>query len=134
MAFPLSARSFDWLKVGSGIPEDGDLIAFMCRPLTREQVLERRDRFGLTGEPVTDRQHYMCIYWDEDTRRCGIYEQRPQLCRGYPGYGSGGPEHVCEHGCDCIGEDVPSRYPPPPYMPSGALHHRTKGETDETPP
>ena len=27
---------------------------------------------------------YTCGSWDESTGRCRAYEQRPQMCRGYP--------------------------------------------------
>ena len=27
----------------------------------------------------------ICVFFDQDTRRCGIYEARPQTCRDYPG-------------------------------------------------
>jgi Fe-S-cluster containining protein len=80
---------------------EGDVIRDMRIELTPEQVRERWARFIGTDLPYdpedyvgTDMAQYTCRNWDEDTRLCTIYEQRPIMCRGYP-YGQ-----LCSHGCD----------------------------------
>jgi len=99
--------------LASGL-QDGDLLGFMLRELTHDEAVERQERFGAyPGRELGDRQFYKCIYWDEDTRLCGAYGNRPQMCSEYPYpwqpgntdavgqcVGIGG---VCEHGCDCKG-------------------------------
>jgi Fe-S-cluster containining protein len=111
VAFPLSC-SKDWL--GSTRAQDGDLLAFMLREITVQEAADRRARFGV-DKPVRDtgQQWFRCIYWDEETRLCGAYENRPAMCRDYPYPPTprtcdklGRPQEgagVCEHGCDCQG-------------------------------
>lgn len=31
------------------------------------------------GEPL-----FHCSFWDKDTRKCGIYDRRPQMCSKFP--------------------------------------------------
>jgi Fe-S-cluster containining protein len=107
-AFPMGASN----KNGSALGElgllarlwvdpditDGLDILAMIVPLTHEEAIERRARFGgnqLDVDP--EAQYYRCVHWDEDTRLCRNYENRPGMCRDYP-YGNG-----CDHGCDCEG-------------------------------
>lgn len=71
------------------------MLGFMLRSLTFVEVLERDQTFGVTRERDSESAYYRCIYWDETTRLCGAYENRPEMCRSYP-YGK-----ACEHGCDC---------------------------------
>lgn len=90
-------------------PKTGNLlnqaeqIAAMVIPLTPKQARERYVEFGGDLDdasfPWSSRgHHFTCRRWDEDTRLCTIYEDRPEMCRGYP-YGE-----PCAHGCDCVGE------------------------------
>src|ERR1035441_4571190 len=93
------------------------MVAFMLRPLSTEQAEARRLEFGIDKAVQPDAQHYKCIYWDEDTRLCGAYGDRPQMCSEYPypltpantdAWGRTKNEHgigagVCDHGCDCKG-------------------------------
>lgn len=100
MAFPVGA-SKDMLR--SGTVEDGDIIGFMLRELTLDEARERRQHFGV-ALPVEDAYgpYYRCIYWDESTRLCGAYGDRPRMCRDYP-YPLPGDPAKCEHGCSCEG-------------------------------
>jgi Fe-S-cluster containining protein len=61
--------------------------------LSEEEAEERIERFGLTfynhsAAGVTENsgsgELYKCRHWDEVTGLCGIYEDRPQMCRDYP--------------------------------------------------
>jgi Fe-S-cluster containining protein len=121
VAFPIGA-TLDHCRSGgyrAGIPQvmDGDLLGFMLRELTTEQAIERRERFGVTQPIDPGVTYYRCVYWDEDTRRCGAYENRPAyMCGEYPYPPTPGrcdrlgrPEGiagVCEHGCDCQGSPL----------------------------
>lgn len=90
---------------------DGDLLRFMCRPMTDEEVAERIKR--LYDEDFVDPwpgvQRYRCIYWDEATSLCTIYDHRPAMCSDYP-YPLNADFHTadptagqCVHGCSCQG-------------------------------
>jgi Fe-S-cluster containining protein len=76
---------------------DGSQIADMLIPLTPKEARKRYEKFsGRTTGAYTwkHRGHWFtCKNWDEETRLCKIYEDRPQMCRDYP-YGK-----ECQHGC-----------------------------------
>lgn len=68
----------------------------MLIPLTRRQVRDRRAKFGVKHTPMSpDAEGYLykCRHWDEDTRLCKIYAQRPKMCRDFP------YEKPCGYGC-----------------------------------
>lgn len=115
VAFPVNV-TLDTLRAGRPMrprtldDADFDLLGFMLRPLTHEEATARRERFGV-AKPVGDEQQYRCIYWDEETRLCTIYADRPHVCRDYP-HGRG-----CKHGCDCTdGTPTPARSPRSPEV------------------
>lgn len=64
----------DFILTGVMKWEDLDKIAPMVIPLDDE---------GLEGESEKG-YWYTCKHWDQETRLCKIYEQRPQMCRNYP--------------------------------------------------
>lgn len=70
-------------------------IADMLIPLTPEQARFRHGQHDTGYERIkyANRQWYTCKHWDEDTKLCGAYEQRPRMCRDFP------YEGTCEHGC-----------------------------------
>ena len=79
-------------------------IATMVIPLTPKQANERLLEFD-GAEPGErpfrwrDRgHHFTCRHWDEETRLCTIYPDRPNMCRDFP-YGKG-----CQYGCGCEGQ------------------------------
>lgn len=80
---------------------DGEQIADMIIPLTPKEARERYERFA--GKPTNAfpwkwrGHHFTCKNWDEETRLCRIYEDRPMMCRDYP-YGQ-----ECQHGCGYCG-------------------------------
>ena len=90
----------DWVRGGRVI--DGDLIGFMLRPLSDEELWARRERYGLSLPREESEVYYRCVYWDEETRLCGAYANRPDMCRDYP-YPLTRGDAGCEHGCDCKG-------------------------------
>jgi Fe-S-cluster containining protein len=78
---------------------DGEKVLDMLTEITPRQARYRRGKFGVGFPAGGDKQRwYRCRHWNERTRLCGIYEERPQMCRDYPGYGEGGK---CSFGCDC---------------------------------
>lgn len=94
-AFYIPTHKDDFAKV---IPETPDdiTIRHMLIPLTRVEVRDRREQFGIDfGLPPknTAGHWYKCRHWNEETRLCGIYEQRPKMCRDFP------YEKKCEYGC-----------------------------------
>ena len=79
---------------------DGEYLADMLIPLTLEEAQERAEKFGI--RPPSYETHgrlgwnentplYTCKHWDEETRLCSAYEDRPKMCRDFP-YGQ-----ICEH-------------------------------------
>ena len=82
----------DWTKV-----TDGAYIQDMLIPLTRRQSLRRWRKFVSKERPLPewgdDQTAATCKHWDEESRLCGAYEDRPDMCRDYP-YGN-----ACSHGC-----------------------------------
>jgi Fe-S-cluster containining protein len=94
VAFPISC-TLEELRERDTIEDQVDLLAMLV-PLTHEEAADRRARFGVEL-PVRDEDpaYFRCVHWDETTRLCGNYENRPGMCRWYP------YEQRCEHGCDC---------------------------------
>jgi Fe-S-cluster containining protein len=73
-------------------------IADMVIPLTHRQAVARSRKFGSTcvikATPAGPNSGwYACRNWDEETRLCTIYEDRPSMCRDYP------YDRECRHGC-----------------------------------
>jgi Fe-S-cluster containining protein len=65
---------------------DGRMIAQMLVPLSREQIEERMERFDIPASMVTGDHSNMftCKHWDEETKLCTVYENRPEMCAAYP--------------------------------------------------
>lgn len=106
-AFCLSG-SLDQVRNGRVV--DGDIVGFMLRPVSTDEATARLHKFaGRTNQAEPTRQYYKCIYWDEDTRLCTAYDNRPAMCKEYP-YPPiptrdtlAGLCGECEYGCDCKG-------------------------------
>ena len=84
--------------VATGRVVDGQQILDMLIPLTPKEARERNVEHGGpgTGFPWSARgHHFTCRHWDEGTGLCGIYEDRPGMCRDYP-YGK-----PCPLNADC---------------------------------
>jgi len=70
-------------------------ILGMIVPLTHEEAVERAHRLAGLPEDASLSEgvpHFACRHWDEETRLCTIYDQRPWMCRTYPSV-------KCGHGC-----------------------------------
>lgn len=107
VAFPIGGAGTTLDFVRNSRVRDGDLLGFMLRQLTHDEAVERRQRFGVKLPVYPDTVYYRCIYWDESTRLCTAYRDRPEMCSDYPYPLNGGrgfeSEGTCEHGCDCQG-------------------------------
>lgn len=92
-----------WLWVNQDAEDGLDLLAMLV-PISYEEACERWDRLtGAEGRrPDEPAEHYFrCVHWDETTRLCTNYENRPGMCRWFP-YG-----RQCEYGCDCDCDRAP---------------------------
>lgn len=57
-------------------------------PLTPAEALARQPTLEAFGVREGDGHHYFkCMRFDEATNKCTDYENRPGVCRGFPGYG-----------------------------------------------
>ena len=85
---------------------DGDTLHEMLIPLSRQKATARAKKFGVGTDMWKGSKHqvYMCRFWDEETRLCGIYERRPQMCRDYP------YDHACTQEDCCYVPDDKTRY------------------------
>lgn len=96
-------------RIDVPVVRDGDMLGFMLREITREEAQARAEKFGVGMPEDLSKRLYKCIYWNEDTRLCGAYENRPAMCSEYPYPLSElhEPERMhagkCDHGCDCKG-------------------------------
>ena len=93
--FPMNPRELRDRAEGDDLK-----LADMLIELTPEEAEARMAQFDvdspMAGERVSlTHPMYACRHWDEDTRLCGIYDDRPQMCAGYP---YAGP---CQHNCKC---------------------------------
>ena len=79
---------------------DGEVIADMVIPLSVAEANERLEHFGTDREylPQWEGHVYTCRHFDDRTRLCAIYEERPQMCRDYPHSNDGGCEFQCGYG------------------------------------
>ena len=89
--------------------EERDFIMDMVIPLSYDEALARAAKFGVPVEsipkPRSGWSPYTCRHWDEETRLCTVYEQRPRMCRDFP---YDGP---CRMGCDyCAPPEVQEEY------------------------
>ena len=84
-------------RARAGKLQDGEFIADMVIPLTPKEARERSQRFGgKLATPWKLRGHYFaCRHWDEQTRLCTVYDQRPRMCSGYP------YDEPCDLGARC---------------------------------
>lgn len=79
-------------------------ILGMIEPLTPLEAANRRAQFGNTHPVSSEEKYFKCRHWNETTRLCSKYYERPWLCRTYPNSDKG-----CEHGCDCKGTPLETK-------------------------
>jgi Fe-S-cluster containining protein len=88
--FPVGGLTYAELEARYYRIKDGATIFDMVRPLAPEEARTRAATFGVS---VPSQSAFMCVRWDEETRRCTRYEERPEMCSDYPYAGE------CDHGC-----------------------------------
>lgn len=83
-------------------PDQDRFLADMLVALTPDEAVERAERFNVTPPEGFDLREwaeygpsYTCRHWDEETGLCGVYEDRPEMCKEYPYAGK------CQHDCAC---------------------------------
>lgn len=82
------AADWDVLRDGNGV--DTLMIADMLIPLSHDEARERAALFGINPEFIDKAiaagsdELYTCRNWNEETRECGVYEARPDMCASYP--------------------------------------------------
>lgn len=84
---PVEATMDDLIRMEVITPfEAGEKVRRIVRKLKKEGVVEshnpRRNIFTLARRPNSD-----CIFLDPQSRRCTIYEKRPEICRNHPQVG-----------------------------------------------
>jgi Fe-S-cluster containining protein len=106
VAFYLTASHDALDEIREGM-RDGEQIADMVVPLSLAEANERLERFGSGRqyEPESEGHLYTCRHFDDATRLCTIYDDRPEMCRDYP-YATG-----CEFGCGyCSAADIVGKW------------------------
>ena len=99
-------------QIERGTWADKDYIADMIIPLTAKQARERIARFNMP--PTGDLRKFTgkiftCRHWNEETRLCGAYENRPTMCRDFP------YAQPCHQGCSYRpSADIIQKYAPVP--------------------
>lgn len=92
--FPLA--SADRMRAGTSTDVEAPFILDMIVPLSPDEAAARYVQLGYGPIPELLEGRvdlYTCRHWSEETRLCGVYEQRPVMCRDYP------YNHPCERGC-----------------------------------
>lgn len=94
--FPMHLEQTQFAMRKGRQKRDIEYIADMLIPLTRRQALARSRRLGYGDPPKYGKNYglFTCRHWDEQTRLCTAYDERPDMCRDYPYVG-----RSCERGC-----------------------------------
>lgn len=82
---------------------ESQFLVDMLIELSPDEAYERATRFDIAprNEALDLRDWcdrapvYTCRHWDEETGLCGVYEDRPRMCRDFP-YG-----RRCDYDCNC---------------------------------
>lgn len=96
---------------------DAEFLADMLIPLSLIEAAERMDRLGVEphwsdssafdwdGRSLSqpERRLMTCRHWDETTRLCTAYENRPEMCRDYP-YDDAACDYQCGYSLGTVGQ------------------------------
>ena len=64
---------------------DRELVCAMLIPLSPRRMKARSARFQIRlAKEEKGEGYFTCTHWDEQTRLCKIYEDRPRMCREFP--------------------------------------------------
>lgn len=95
----------------SRMERDALYIADMLVPLSPSQAIQRFQDFGFAPDAGKDFDlrdwldrdtAYTCRHWDEQTKLCTAYEDRPKMCADYP-YG----QPCSLDGACCVERETP---------------------------
>jgi hypothetical protein len=84
---PLEVSAYDLIRLGV-VSEDEAAASLkkVARKLSKEGIV--RSFFAKTGVFIIEQRHGRdCYFLDEKTRRCTVYEKRPEVCRTFPKIG-----------------------------------------------
>ncbi|NDG85776.1 MAG: YkgJ family cysteine cluster protein [Proteobacteria bacterium] len=84
---PLEASAYDLIRLGV-ITEDEAAASLkkVARRLSKEGII--RSFFSKTGVFIIEQRGGRdCYFLDPKTRRCTVYDKRPEVCRTYPKIG-----------------------------------------------
>ena len=90
-------------QADSGCAHSQKLVDMLI-PLAPGEAVERAAKFGVDFSPyhedgnagvAGEQALYTCSWWDEETRLCTNYDDRPHMCRDYPYAGR------CTANCEC---------------------------------
>jgi Fe-S-cluster containining protein len=81
---PAEIKIEDLLRLGEITEDDLNLSRKkLASRLKKEGIIQSyRDSTGLFL--LTQKANGDCLYLDSKTRRCTVYEKRPQMCRNFP--------------------------------------------------
>jgi Fe-S-cluster containining protein len=84
---PLEVSAFDLIRLGVMTEDEASSsLKKAARRLIKEGVI--RSFFAKTGVFIVEqRQGRDCWFLDGKTRRCTVYERRPEVCRTFPKIG-----------------------------------------------
>ena len=94
--FTISAENLQKLRVSAH--PSAHFILDMLIPVPVEELVDRLVRLGYSEghDPATypdyarshgypeEWQTFTCRHWDETSRLCAVYDERPTMCRKYP--------------------------------------------------
>lgn len=92
----LPAAEYVRLRLDPGSVNDGEVLVDMLRgapsagDLLDLAVVDRLK--ARAGQERAVLLHLTCRHFDQASRRCGIYDRRPQMCSSFP---NGGPCEFC---------------------------------------
>lgn len=83
--------------------DEAAFLVDMLIELSPDEAFERATRHDIKprSETVDLREWidkgpvYTCRHWDEETKLCGVYEDRPKMCRDFP------YAEKCSYDCNC---------------------------------
>lgn len=84
---PVEVAAADLVRLGVATEDEANgSLKKLYRRLHSEGVV--RDFFATTGLFVLEQRHGReCVFLHPETRRCTVYEKRPEVCRKFPTIG-----------------------------------------------
>jgi Fe-S-cluster containining protein len=84
---PVEVKLSDLIRLGvTDEDEAGGSIKKLANRLKRERIITSY-RQGTEFFMLAQKANRDCLYLDSKTRRCTVYEKRPDTCRAFPSIG-----------------------------------------------